>query len=126
MSPAPKPSRRILLIEDETPVADYLSALLQQEGFEITRAPTLEQAKSTLSDGFDLILLDLNLPDGTGDDLLPHLRDTAPNTPILIVTGAAANDERLVNCLKSGAAGYIRKSARIEELLRNIRRALRE
>jgi DNA-binding response OmpR family regulator len=118
--------KRILLVEDEAAVADYLSSLLQQEGFEIIRVPTLEQAKSSSHNAFDLILLDLNLPDGTGDELLPHLRDSAPNTPILIVTGASQNDERLVKCLKSGAAGYVRKSARVEELILNIRRALRE
>jgi DNA-binding response OmpR family regulator len=121
-----KTAKRILIIEDESAVASYLSALLQQESFEITHVPTLDQAKTALPSGFDLILLDLMLPDGTGDELLPILRAAAPDTPILIVTGAPPNDERLVKCLKTGAAGYVPKSGRVEELLRHIRRALKE
>ena len=126
MSHAPKQNRRILLIEDEPAVSSYLTLLLQQEGFAITHVPNLTEAKSALPGDFELILLDLMLPDGTGDDLLPIIRAAAPNTPILIVTGAPPNDDRLVKCLKSGAVGYIPKSGRVEELLRHIRRALRE
>ncbi len=126
VSSAQNQVRRILLIEDEPAVSNYLTHLLQQEGFQMTHAPTLNQARALLPGSFDLILLDLVLPDGTGDDLLPSLRATVPDTPILIVTGALANDERLVKCLKSGAVGYIPKSGRVEDLLRSIRRALRE
>ena len=122
----PKQSRRILLIEDEAAVSNYLSLLLEQEGFEIKRASSLGEARASLPGDFELILLDLMLPDGTGDEILPHIRAAAPTTPILIVTGAPPNDERLVKCLKSGAAGYIPKSGRVEELLRHIWRALRE
>ena len=118
--------KRILLIEDEPAVANYLGTFLEEEGFEVVRAPSLLQARTHLSSRFDLVMLDLMLPDGTGDVLLPKIRELAPGVPVLMVTGAASNDERLVTCLKIGAIGYVNKAARLDELLRHLRRALPE
>jgi DNA-binding response OmpR family regulator len=118
---------RILLIEDESPVADYVGMFLRNAGYEIDRAESGELALSRVaSSRYDLILLDLILPDATGRDLLPEIKKLAPETPVMIVSGLGPDDERLVFCLKNGAVGYIPKSSRAEELLTAVRRALRE
>ena len=118
--------KRILLVEDEAAVASYLGDFLEQEGFEVVRATTIQQANDLLESSFKLIMLDLMLPDGTGDELLPRIREAAPNVPVLMVTAAPPDDERLVKCLQAGAIGYVNKTARIEELIRHLRRALGE
>lgn len=107
-------------------MASYLGMFLEQQGFEVKRAQTLGEGRAFLVDRFDLILLDVMLPDGTGDELLPHLREKAPDTPVLMVSGVDGEDERLLKCLKNGAIGWVSKSSRIDELLNHIRRALRE
>ena len=118
--------RRVLLVEDEAAVADYLGAFLQQEGFEVVRAATLQAARSFIPEQFHLFLLDLNLPDGTGDELLSFIRQNHPDIPVLMVTGAALNDDRIVKALNSGASGCINKAARIEEIMRHLRLTLGE
>ena len=116
--------KRILLIEDEAAVASYLQEFLAREGFEVSHAENLVQAKERLADGFDLIMLDLTLPDGSGDELISQIKSAAPGVPVLMVTGAAADDERLMKCLQSGAVGYVNKAARVDEIARHLRRAL--
>jgi DNA-binding response OmpR family regulator len=116
--------KRILLIEDEAAVADYLRDFLAREGFEVAQATTLLDAKKHLSSNFDLIMLDLTLPDGTGDQIIAQIKTVAPSVPVLMVTGAAADDERLTKCLQAGAVGYVNKAARVDEIARHLRRAL--
>lgn len=119
--------KRILIIEDEAAVANYVGVYLNQEGFELEQARNITDGFARVQErNFDLIVLDLMLPDGTGDELLPKLRELAPHTPVLIMTGAPHDDERLLRCLKSGAVGYVPKSFRVDQLLSGIRRALRE
>jgi DNA-binding response OmpR family regulator len=119
--------RKILLIEDEAEVAGYLGRFLQQQDYIVDRASSLDESRTLVSrNAYDLILLDLMLPDGTGEDVLPYLRETAPDTPVLMVTSVPPEDERLIKCLKTGAAGYVPKSSQVDELLVTIRRALRE
>ena len=114
----------ILLIEDDAAVADYLTAFLEREGFEVVIAADLAAARQALSSKFTLILLDLTLPDGTGDKFIPEIRQQAPSVPILMVTGAAAHDERLAQCLEAGAIGFVNKGARVDEIAKHLRRAL--
>ena len=117
---------RILLIEDEEEVADYLGMFLREAGYFVFHAPDARTARQKAEEPFDLILLDLVLPDATGPELLPLIRAAAPKTPVVIVSGLAFDDERLLYCLKNGAAGYVPKSSRAEDLLVAVRRALRE
>jgi DNA-binding response OmpR family regulator len=118
---------KILLIEDEQPVADYVGMFLRDAGYSVERASDAAQAQAKVaSNSYDLILLDLMLPDATGPELLPKLKSVVPKTPVLVVTGVAYDDDRLVECLKNGAAGWVPKSSRADQLLTAVRRVLRE
>jgi DNA-binding response OmpR family regulator len=116
--------RRILLVEDDSAVADYLTTFLAQEGFHVTSAGSLAQARAALAQAFDLVMLDLNLPDGTGDELVPAIIKAQPGVPVLMVTGAAADDDRVLKCLASGATDCVNKGDRIDAIARQLRRAL--
>lgn len=119
--------KRILLIEDEDSVAEYLGGFLRQAGYDTDWVSGGRAAETRAGQSqYELILLDLMLSDTTGDLLLPTLRATQPDTPILIVSGVAFDDPRLLFCLNNGAAGYIPKAARADELLTTVRSAMRE
>ena len=119
--------KRILLIEDEQAVADYVGRFLRGAGYDIDRVSNGSEARTRFDQAaYDLVLLDLMLPDTNGRELLPELKAAHPGTPVMILSGVAADDERLLACLKNGAAGYVPKSSRAEELLTAVRRALRE
>ena len=118
---------KLLLIEDEREVAEYVGKFLREAGFELAHASSGAEARRHAAESrFDLILLDLVLPDILGRDLLPELKTLAPSIPVIIVSGLSFDDENLLECLKNGAAGYVPKSSRAEELLTAVRRALRE
>ena len=116
---------RILLVEDEAPVANYLAMFLEEEGFDVDRAATLKEAEAAAkSHPYNLLLLDVMLPDGNADDWLPKWREANSQIPVLMVTGLGADDPRLRRCLSAGALGWIPKTARVEGLLGQVRRAL--
>ena len=78
---------RILIVEDDAALAQGLCMTLEQ--YDCTAAPTLALARQALQEGgWDLVILDVNLPDGSGLDLLARLRQTS-GLPVLILT---AND----------------------------------
>ena len=100
--------RHILIVEDDRPLSQGIAIALGQEERRFTQAYTLEEAGRALAlETFDLLILDLNLPDGHGLDLLRRLRQRE-ETPVLILT---ANDlERSeVAGLEAGADDYVTK-----------------
>ncbi|QWR78465.1 hybrid sensor histidine kinase/response regulator [Candidatus Magnetomonas plexicatena] len=105
---------KVLLIEDDTSDADYISELLSEItciNFIIENVQSLTEAKKYLSLAFDtnVILLDLNLPGSYGFDTFLHLKKLTPNIPILILTGL--EDEELANrAVLEGAMNYLVKS----------------
>ena len=118
-------SVRALVVEDEPKVADALRRGLQNEAFEVELAHTLEGALVHLADGaFDVILLDVMLPDGDGFDLLSTLRSRHVETPVLMLTARDAVDDRIAG-LDRGADDYLVKPFAFEELLARVRALLR-
>src|SRR5262245_61538908 len=98
---------RALVVEDEPKVADALRRGLQNEGFEVVLAHSVESALPRLErGGFDVILLDLMLPDGDGFDVLSTLRSRHVETPVLVLTARDAVEDRIAG-LDSGADDYL-------------------
>lgn len=118
-------AERILIVEDDTALGQGLCLTLEQ--YACTLAPTLAEGRALLQrGGWDLLILDINLPDGSGLDLLAQVRQTS-RLPVLILT---ANDMELdeVRGLELGADDYVTKPfslavlrARVKNLLRNRR-----
>lgn len=116
---------QILLIEDDAAVSDTLKAGLEMAGYSVVPAYTTADAHTALQgSGFDLILLDLELPDGSGLDLLSELRSAANPVPVIITTARSDIDDRVAG-LDLGADDYMSKPVDIEELFARIRSIMR-
>ena len=116
---------RALVVEDEPKVAEALRRGLRNEGFEVSLSNTVEGALLQLADeAFDVILLDLMLPDGDGVDLLTTLRSRHVETPVLVLTARDSVEDRITG-LDCGADDYLVKPFAFEELLARVRALLR-
>lgn len=116
---------RVLIVEDDAGIATGLAATLKVSGYAADVTPTLAQASSALSvERFDLVLLDLSLPDGDGLDWLRQLRSAGRVIPVLIMTARDSLPDRVAG-LDEGADDYLVKPFQPEELLARMRVALR-
>src|SRR3954470_15951638 len=116
---------RILIIEDETKVANALRAGLEAEHYEVTIAATGEEGFFLASqESFDLLLLDLMLPRRDGIDVLATLRKRGIQTPVFVLTAKDAVEDRVIG-LDQGADDYLTKPFAFSELLARIRALLR-
>jgi DNA-binding response OmpR family regulator len=116
---------RILIIEDETKVANALRAGLEAEHYEVTVATTGEEGFFLANQAsFDLLLLDLMLPRRDGIDVLATLRKRGIQTPIFVLTAKDTVEDRVIG-LDQGADDYLTKPFAFAELLARIRALLR-
>jgi DNA-binding response OmpR family regulator len=119
--------RSILIVEDDEDFCQTLAEQLNDGGFAVTTAASLEAADAALNTKdarFDTIILDISLPDGDGRDYCLTLRRGGHHMPVIMLTGA--DDEAdLVRGLDSGANDYIAKPFRSNELLARLRAQLR-
>ncbi|MGN1316534.1 MAG: response regulator transcription factor [Acutalibacteraceae bacterium] len=116
---------KILVTEDDVFLRDGLCEMLGKEGYEVVSSGTIEGAKSEfLRNNFDLIILDVMLPDGNGFDMCSFIRSQNETVPILFLT--ACDDEvQVVRGLDAGADDYVTKPFKLLELLSRIRALLR-
>jgi two-component system OmpR family response regulator len=116
---------RLLIVEDEASLARSLKKGLVEEGYAVDVAPTAAEARFYLEgEPYDLVLLDLMLPDGNGYDLLDGLRRHKSAVPVLILTARAGEHDK-VKGLDAGADDYLTKPFSFAELLARIRALLR-
>ena len=115
---------KILIVEDDQGISDFVKLELEHEGFETSVAATGREALE-LFESFnpDLILLDVMLPELSGLEVLRRIRKTS-STPVIMVTARGETYDR-VNGLDAGADDYIPKPFEIEELLARMRAVLR-
>jgi len=112
---------RLLIIEDEDQIADFLVRGLREEGYVVERASTGEEGWHHLKTGtWDVILLDWWLPGSDGLTLLKRFRQSGHTTPVLFLTARDAVSDR-VQGLDSGADDYLCKPFSFEELLARVR-----
>ena len=116
---------RILIIEDDRYLSQGLLELMGKNGYAAQAADCVASAQAALKDTpFDLLILDVTLPDGNGVTFCQELRASGNRTPILFLT---ARDEEfdIVRGLDAGGNDYVTKPFRIQELLSRIRVLLR-
>ncbi|MFD2637387.1 response regulator transcription factor [Piscibacillus salipiscarius] len=117
---------KILVIEDEEKIARVLELELTYEGYSVTKAHSGYDALELYrSQSWDLILLDIMLPEMSGVELLRRIRKNDHQTPVLMLTAKGSTEDKVTG-LDLGANDYITKPFEIEELLARIRAALRQ
>jgi RNA polymerase sigma factor (sigma-70 family) len=118
---------RVLLIEDHAAMRQALAYAFEQEvGSEVVgQAGSLAQARWMLEEEeqqqADVALIDLGLPDGDGSDFIPELREASPQTQALVLSASLERVE-IARAVEKGAAGFIHKSAGLDEVIEAVRR----
>ncbi len=116
---------RFLLIEDNMKLASAVAERLRLDGHAVDHAGTLDAAEACIDVAdYDLILLDIMLPDGDGRDFLQRQRRRATRTPVIVITARSAVSDR-VSLLDIGADDYITKPFDFSELEARCRAVLR-
>jgi len=111
----------VLIVDDEAEIRESLQTLLEMEGYEVETAGTGHQGLSRAGErSFDLILLDLALPDRNGMDILMDLHSQDPGQPVIMIT-AYGTVENAVRAMQSGAVNFIQKPWDNEKLLADVR-----
>src|SRR5256885_4428507 len=125
MSDTPASSQGcILIIDDEVEIRESLQTLLEFEGYEVEAAGTGEEGLSKLGErSFDLVLLDLALPDRNGIEILPEIRSLDSQISVIMIT-AYGTVEHAVRAMQHGAVNFLQKPWDNEKLLADIRAAV--
>src|SRR5215470_12412816 len=129
-SSSPQPGKQfmskgsILVVDDESEIREGLEMLLAGEGYGVSSAETGESGLTRLEERpYDLLLLDVSLPDRNGIDLLKDIRRQDPHLPIVLIT-AYGSIEMARAAFKSGAMDYITKPWSNDELLAQVAQAV--
>lgn len=118
-------NHKIFLLEDDAYLREGLCEMLSMQGYEVASADCIKKAQAMLKEPeYDLLILDITLPDGNGRELCSVLRAQGMETPILMLT---ANDEEIDICrgLDAGADDYVTKPFQLLVLLSRVRALLR-
>lgn len=117
---------RILVVEDEQPIAQFIQQGLEAEGYAVTVAPDGDTGLAhALSGDFALVLLDVLLPRLGGLEVLKRIRAERPELPVILLTALGETEDK-VEGLDLGANDYLAKPFAFEELLARIRTQLRQ
>ena len=116
--------RSALVVDDERDIRELLVLTLGRMGLRVDTAADLASARAQLAaEKYDLCLTDMRLPDGSGMDLVSHISQRFPDTPVAMIT-AHGNVEAAVNALKAGAFDFVTKPVDLSVLRRLVQHAL--
>src|ERR1041385_2361563 len=116
--------KTILVVDDEPSVADSQRMVLTDAGFEVQTAQNFAEAIAVLGQApVDLVMTDLCLPDGTGMDVITHVKTETPETEVILMTGHGSVDIT-IEAIKRGAFYYLEKPYTLDRLHTLVARAL--
>jgi two-component system response regulator PilR (NtrC family) len=116
---------RILVVDDEDSIREFLEIMLKKENYEVTTAEDGLRAKEILAKkSFDMVISDMQMPNMTGIELLKHVKESYPDLVFMMIT-AFGTTETAVDAMKMGAYDYVTKPFKIDEVRLNIANALR-
>jgi DNA-binding NtrC family response regulator len=114
---------KVIVLEDDSIVRNNLEQCLRRRRYDVASATTIAAAQELLSkDNFDLIFLDMRLPDGDGTDLLKTIQQR-PQKPLVVVTTGFGSIESAVECMKNGAFDYVIKPFSNDQIEFTLRKA---
>ncbi len=114
---------KVIVLEDDAIIRANLENFLRRQRYDVASAPTLAAARDYLNkDNFDLIFMDMRLPDGESIDLLKELQ-TRPQKPLAVVMTGFGSVESAVDCMKNGAFDYLIKPFSMEQIEVTLRKA---
>jgi two-component system response regulator PilR (NtrC family) len=117
-------SIKILVVDDELSMREFLSILFEREGYSVAVAGSAEQALRLMDDSlFDLVLSDVSMPGLTGIELLARIKERSPETAVLLLT-AFSTAEQAVEAMKLGAYDYLCKPFKNDEITQLVKNAL--
>ncbi|MDD2899683.1 MAG: sigma-54 dependent transcriptional regulator [Desulfuromonadaceae bacterium] len=115
---------KILIVDDELSMREFLSILLEREGYDVAVAGSAHEALSMMESSlFDMVLSDVNMPGLSGIELLARIKEKSPETAVLMLTAFSTADQA-VEAMKLGAYDYIGKPFKNEEIKQLIKNAL--
>ena len=115
---------KILIVDDERSMRDVLSIMLRRAGYDVTLSSDGEEAIAHIDkELFDLVITDLKMPKAGGLDVLRAVKESAPESVVLIIT-AFASAESAVEAMKLGAYDYLTKPFQVDEVQLIVRNAL--
>jgi two-component system response regulator PilR (NtrC family) len=115
---------KILIVDDEQSMRDFLSIMLKKEGHDVAAAETsISAVKAVQGEIFDLVISDVRMPGMDGIDLLKTVKEVSPETVVIMIT-AHATAESAVEAMKLGAYDYIMKPFKVDEIKLVIQKAL--
>jgi len=115
---------RILVVDDERSMQEFLEIFLRREGYDVVTAGDVDTAVAHLeADEIDLVITDMQMPEKTGLDLLLEAREVSPETILIVVTAFGTTDSAIA-AMKEGAYDYLTKPFKVEELRIVIEKAL--
>ena len=115
---------RILVVDDERSMQEFLEIFLRREGYEVTTVGEVESALLAIeNDDFALVITDIQMPGRSGIDLLHEVRERSPETVVIVIT-AFGSAETAISAMKEGAYDYITKPFKIDEIGLIIEKAL--
>ena len=120
---APPSEGRILVVDDEPSLRDVLKLGLTRAGFLVSTASTQSEAMAQIEDHWDLVITDLQLPDGDGLSILRHVKEVSPETAVVVLTAHGSADTA-VAAMKLGAHDYLTKPFDLDELRIRARQAI--
>jgi DNA-binding response OmpR family regulator len=112
----------VLIVEDEARIADFLAKGLRRQGYEVQCAGT-GAAALALTEGVDLVVLDLGLPDIDGLDVLRELRASGSDVPVIVLTARTEEADR-AEALRRGAVEYLTKPLPFPDFLGRVEATL--
>jgi len=119
---------RALVLDDEQGIRKTLKVILAESDTEVFEAGTLADAQALVRDYyFDMAVVDMRLPDGSGIDVLRNIKETTPQTVVLVIT-AFASTETAIETMKAGAYDYVTKPFNLDEIrivFKNIKEKIR-
>ncbi len=115
---------RVLIVDDEKGMRDFLSIMLKKEGYAVAVSESADKAAELIAKGdLDLVISDISMPGRSGLEVLKQTKATNPETPVIMIT-AYASTESAIEALKLGAYDYIIKPFDVEEMKTVVRNAL--